>query len=79
MNRSLNQNVTFNGSLQSVGAAPVLQKQNGVTGNVQGKFQAAQNDLSQLPLANSRINGTAVINNKEQIQVNAVSATVPGP
>ena len=78
LNRSLKQNVSFNGNLQAPGPTPALQKQNGAA-IANGYFQVSKDDQSQLPLANSRIRGTAVINNTQQVQVNAVSASSPSP
>ena len=72
-NRSLKQSVTFNGKLfATANAAASPAWTNGLT--VHGNQLKTPVKLFQLPLENSRVNGTAVINNVEAIPINAVPA-----
>jgi len=87
MNRTLNQNVVFTGSFQAnTGTPQAAQISNsfgafGGTGGGGGRAgtqqvqQAAANTAHQYLLSNSRIVGTAVIANTNQIEINAVPAT----
>jgi hypothetical protein len=73
VNRSLKQNIVFNGNfLALTQATPTSNVANALTFNAD-QARAASN-LLQLPLANSRISGTAVIDNRKEIQINAVPA-----
>lgn len=72
-NRSLKQSVEFNGKLfatATVAASPAWTNGLALHGN---QFQTPVK-LFRLPLENSRVNGTAVINNVEAIPINAVPA-----
>jgi hypothetical protein len=73
VNRSLNQTVTFTGNLIATGETQNNQRAI-ESGEVAGKFKSAGAGLQPLPLANSRISGTAVIDNTRRIQVDAISA-----
>jgi hypothetical protein len=72
-NRSLQQNVVFNGNLLMITEGPALSN---LTNATPFKWNQAQtlSNLSGLPLANSRISGTAVIDNIKEIQINALPA-----
>lgn len=70
-NRSLNQNVIFSGNL--------LPETNGIaldkwTNAIAGQVRVPPAIMPQLPLANTRISGTAVIDNHREIQIRAVPA-----
>jgi hypothetical protein len=83
MNRTLRQNVVFTGNFLANSAEPQLVQTNysfdsaagGGVGGGAGELrfrQAAANASQQAWLSNSRIVGTAVVDNTNQIEVNAV-------
>ncbi len=83
-NRSLNQNVVFNGNFMALTSGVPLVQMNGLFNNSFGGGGAGgglQNKMSnqslQLLLSNSRISGTAVIDNNRQVQINAVPTAAP--
>jgi hypothetical protein len=82
-NRSLKQNVVFNGNFMALtNGVPLIQMNgfanNGFAGAGAGGLQnKMSNQTLQLLLSNSCISGTAIIDNNKQIQINAVPATGP--
>lgn len=73
-NRSLKQNVMFQGNLFAApNASTPLAWSNGMA-VAGGRFQAPV-QMFRLPLENSRVSGTAVINNLQTLQINAVPAS----
>lgn len=74
-NRSLQQNVMFTGNLAAAADGALLNWQSNAAPGIGGQYQARPANQLQLPLGNSRITGTAVIDNRREIQVIAVPAT----
>ena len=74
MNQSLKQNVVFTGNLAVTNGMPLVQSNVfGAGGRGVGGFQnAVVNQSLQFLLSNSRISGTAVIDNTNEIIINAV-------
>jgi len=79
MNRTLNQNVVFAGNLLAIAGAATNSQQSlngrgGLGGGGAGgdQLQSAITNQNQLPWANSRIAGTAVIADTNHIEINAV-------
>ena len=73
-NRSLKQSVTFNGNVLATDTLAVSQAWSNAMA-AKGSAPPALMNHFRLPLENSRISGTAVINNLETRQINAVPAT----
>lgn len=72
-NRSLNQNVIFTGNFVAIGndATWNVATNTALSNQVDSRYAPA-NQRQQSSLLNSRISGTAVIDNRKEIQINAV-------
>jgi hypothetical protein len=73
-NRSLNQNVLFTGNVLATVDESWLKSQSNVPADLRGRMQVLPVHQLQLPLSNSRVTGTAWIESRKQIQINAVPA-----
>jgi hypothetical protein len=73
-NRSLNQNVLFTGNVLATADESWLKSQSNMPADLRGRIQAIPVNQLQLPLSNSRVTGTAWIESRKQIQINAVPA-----
>ena len=73
-NRSLNQAVLFTGNVVATADEALLRQQSNVAANVRGQLQKLPVNQLQLPLLNSRVTGTAWIENRKQIEINAAPA-----
>ncbi len=79
-NRSLKQNVVFSGNLLAVtNALPFSSTSNVVVDLGAAQLPGAAPGLEPLPLQNSRINGTILIDNTRQIQIEAAPAAPATP
>jgi prepilin-type processing-associated H-X9-DG protein len=72
-NRSVQQNVMFSGNLAAGGeSATTLNWASNTAPGLVGRYQAVPVNQVQLPLNNSRITGTAVLGNRQELQIIAV-------
>ncbi len=79
-NRSLKQNIVFSGNLLAMtNALPFSSMSNVVVGLDAAQLPGPSSGLERLPLQNSRINGTILIDNTRQIQIEAAPAAPVPP